>query len=206
MTATTVHLVRHGEVANPAGILYGVLPGFHLSTRGRAMALAAADHLSGRRGRVRADIVHVVASPLERAQETAAPIADAFGLPVATDPRVIEAGNSFQGERVTVPFLMKPRNLVRLRAPGTPSWGEPYVEIAERMTSGIAAARDAARGHEAVIVSHQLPIWVVRAHVERRGYVHDPRRRQCALGSITALRFVDDAVAWVSYVDAARGV
>ncbi|MDR1151356.1 MAG: histidine phosphatase family protein [Bifidobacteriaceae bacterium] len=206
MSTTTVHLVRHGEVANPDRILYGVLPGFHLSPRGAAMARATADHLAGRRGRARADIVHVVASPLERAQETATPIADAFGLSIVTDPRVIEAGNVFQGERVTIPFLAKPRNAVRLRAPGTPSWGEPYVQIAARMTSAIAAARVAARGHGAVIVSHQLPIWVVRAHVERRGYIHDPRRRQCALGSITALHFVDDAVAWVSYVEAARGV
>jgi broad specificity phosphatase PhoE len=206
MVSTIVHLVRHGEVDNPAHVLYGVAPGFHLSDRGRAMARTAADHLGGLSGRVRANIVHLGASPLERAQETAAPIAAEFGLPTATDARLIEAGNTFQGERVTIPFLLKPRNLVRLRAPGVPSWGEPYVEIAERMAGAIEDARVAALGHEAVLVSHQLPIWVARVRLEgRRSYAHDPRRRRCALGSITSLHFVDNDVAYVAYVEPSPG-
>ena len=66
---TIVHVMRHGEVHNPEKILYGRLPDYHLSERGRAQAQAVADWLADR------DIVYVVASPLERAQETAAPIA-----------------------------------------------------------------------------------------------------------------------------------
>jgi broad specificity phosphatase PhoE len=205
MVSTTIHLVRHGEVDNPAQVLYGVSPGFHLSNRGRAMAHTAADYLGGRLGRARADIVHLAASPLERAQETAMPIAAAFDLPITTNPQLIEAGNVFQGERVTIPFLLKPRNLVRLHAPATPSWGEPYAEIGERMARALEDARSAARGHEAVLVSHQLPIWVTRVRIEgRRSYVHDPRRRRCTLGSITSVHYVDDDVAYVGYAEPSR--
>ena len=84
----------HGEVFNPEGVLYGRLPDYHLSDRGRAMADRAAEALAGR------DIARVVASPLDRAQETAAPIAAVHGLEIVTDPRVIEADNVFEGQRI----------------------------------------------------------------------------------------------------------
>jgi broad specificity phosphatase PhoE len=72
--STVVHLLRHGEVHNPEGVLYGRLPGYQLSERGQQMALRAAEALSGH------DIAVVTASPLERAQQTAAPIAAVHGL------------------------------------------------------------------------------------------------------------------------------
>src|SRR6185312_12529386 len=90
---TVVHLLRHGEVHNPTGVLYGRLPDYHLSELGRQMAQTVANHLKAD-GR---DIVHLVASPLERAQETAEPVAEAFDLPVHTDERLIEADNQFEG-------------------------------------------------------------------------------------------------------------
>src|SRR4051794_24391943 len=88
---TIVHLVRHGEVYNPTGVLYGRLPDYHLSDLGREMAQAVKTDLQGR------DITHLRCSPLERAQETIAPLADALGLPVTTDERVLEAGNQLEG-------------------------------------------------------------------------------------------------------------
>ncbi|RBM17893.1 histidine phosphatase family protein [Streptomyces sp. PT12] len=192
---TVVHLVRHGEVANPDGVLYGRLPGYHLSELGRRMAERVAGHLAGR------DIAHVVASPLERAQETAEPIAAAHGLPTATDERLIEAANAFQGKEFGVGdgALRKPANWPLLRNPFRPSWGEPYVNQVVRMTAALAAARDAARGHEAVAVSHQLPIWVLRSHVERRRLWHDPRRRQCTLASLTSFAFDGDELVSITY-------
>ena len=92
---TIVHLVRHGEVDNPAGLLYGRLPDYHLSELGREMAERVAEHLRER------DVVHLRCSPLERAQETAAPLAEALGLPVIIDGRVIEAANYLEGLRVS---------------------------------------------------------------------------------------------------------
>ncbi|GAB2690350.1 histidine phosphatase family protein [Thalassiella azotivora] len=201
MTRTTVHLLRHGEVHNPEGVLYGRLPGYNLSELGRQMAQRVADHLR-ERGH---DVVHVVASPLERAQQTAAPVAAAYGLDVATDERVIEAGNHFQGLTFGVGdgSLRHPRHWWHLRNPLRPSWGEPYRVIAARMHAAAADARDAARGHEAVVVSHQLPVWIARLAAERRRFVHDPRRRECTLASLTSLDYEDDHLVGVRYSEPA---
>ncbi|MFC5721963.1 histidine phosphatase family protein [Streptomyces gamaensis] len=197
---TVVHLMRHGEVHNPEGVLYGRRPGYHLSELGRAMADRVAEHLAGR------DITHVVASPLERAQETAAPIAKVLGLDIATDERLIEAGNVFEGKTFGVGdgALKHPGNWKYLTNPFRPSWGEPYIEQVVRMMAALGAARDAARGHEAVCVSHQLPIWVVRSFAERRRLWHDPRKRQCTLASLTTFTFRGEKVVSVGYSEPAR--
>ena len=80
--ATVVHLLRHGEVHNPTGIMYGRLAGYHLSERGRAMAAKVAAELATR------TCERSVSSPLERARETAEPIAEALGLEVRLDERL----------------------------------------------------------------------------------------------------------------------
>lgn len=202
---TVVHLLRHGEVHNPTGVLYGRLEGFGLSERGHAMARRVAEHLAGRRDAPRADVVRVVASPLQRAQETAAPIAEAFGLEVVTDERLIEAENRFQGLTVGVGdgALSRPRHWPWLWNPFRPSWGEPYREQVARMLAAVHAARDAAEGHEAVVVSHQLPIWVLRLALEGRRLWHDPRRRECTLASLTSVRFEGRELAGVTYCEPA---
>lgn len=198
--STVVHLLRHGEVENPTGILYGRLPGFHLSELGREMAERIAEHLAD------SDITHLVSSPLERAQETAGPAARTFGLPVTLDARLIEAGNVFEGKRFGVGdgSLLRPSQWVHLRNPVRPSWGEPYRDIAARMLAAVEAARDAARGHEALAVSHQLPIWTARSFATRRRLWHDPRRRQCALASLTSFTYRGDRLTSVSYEEPAH--
>ena len=90
-TTTRVHLVRHGEVDNPGKVLYGRLPGYHLSALGRQMADRVAEWAAD------LDVAYVIASPLERAQETAAPIAAVHGISVDSDQRLIEAANHFEG-------------------------------------------------------------------------------------------------------------
>ena len=197
---TTVHVMRHGEVFNPTGVLYGRLPGFHLSEAGHGMARTAAEWFGGHR-----PITHLVASPLQRAQETAAPIGELLDLPIATDDRLIEAGNDFEGQTFGVGdgALKHPGNWWRLRNPFTPSWGEPYEEIAARMLGAVHTARDAARGSAAVCVSHQLPIWTLRLTVEGRSYLHDPRKRQCGLASVTSLTYAGDELVRVDYAEPA---
>ncbi|WP_225752917.1 histidine phosphatase family protein [Actinotalea sp. Marseille-Q4924] len=203
MPTTTVHLLRHGEVHNPGGVLYGRLDGFALSERGRAMAGRVADHLvgSGPAGAARRDVVHVVASPLQRAQETAAPIAAAFELEVATDERLLEAENRFEGLTFGVGdgSLRRPSHWPLLWNPFRPSWGEPYRGQVSRMLEAVATARDAARGHEAVVVSHQLPIWVTRQALEGKRLWHDPRKRECTVASLTSLHWDDDRFTGVTY-------
>lgn len=196
---TVVHVMRHGEVANPDGVLYGRLPGYHLSELGRQMADRVAEHLSGR------DVTYVVASPLERAQETATPVAKAHGLDLATDERLIEAENIFQGKTFGVGdgALKNPANWKYLVNPFRPSWGEPYVDQVVRMKGALDTAKDRARGHEAVLVSHQLPIWILRSYVENRRLWHDPRKRQCTLASLTTFTYEGDRIVSVGYSEPA---
>jgi broad specificity phosphatase PhoE len=198
--STTVHLLRHGEVNNPEGVLYGRLPGYHLSELGRKMADRAADALASR------DVVAVISSPLDRARETAAPIAARFDLEVQIDPRVIEAGNAFEGLTFGVGdgSLRRPSHWQLLRNPFRPSWGEPYTQQVARMLAAITDARSQASGHEAVLISHQLPIWVTRCFLEGRRLWHDPRRRQCSLASLTSFRYTGDELVSISYFEPAR--
>jgi broad specificity phosphatase PhoE len=194
MSKTVVHMLRHGEVDNPRHVLYGRLPGFRLSELGVRMAKAAAQALADR------DITAVLSSPLERAQQTAEPIAAQFDLPVTVDDRLIESMNRFEGERVS---FLDPRNWWLLRNPFTPSWGEPYKAVAERMREVLFAAREAAEGHEVVCVSHQLPIWILRRSIEHNRLSHNPRLRQCALASLTSFHFEEARIVGVSYLEPA---
>ncbi|MFC8312551.1 histidine phosphatase family protein [Gordonia sp. NPDC057258] len=196
---TIVHMMRHGEVDNPDGILYGRLPGFRLSGDGQAQARKVADTLADH------DVKAVFASPLQRAQETATPIAAVHGIPILTNDDLIEADNVFEGLKVSVGdgALSKPRHWPKLRDPFTPSWGEPYIQLAHRMLAAANKARDAARGHEAVCVSHQLPVYTLRRFLEGQRLWHDPRRRQCSLASLTSLIYDDDALVDIIYSEPA---
>jgi broad specificity phosphatase PhoE len=196
---TIVHLLRHGEVHNPHGVLYGRTQGYHLSGLGEQMAKQVAEMIKDR------DITHLVSSPLERARETARPLAEARGLEIVTDDRVIESTNVFEGKSFGpgMSALKRPSSWVHLWNPFRPSWGEPYAQVADRMMAAVHDAREVALGHEAVIVSHQLPIWVTRLHVEKRRFLHDPRKRQCTLCSLTSLHFRDETLSQVSYSEPA---
>ncbi len=196
---TIVHLLRHGEVYNPDKILYGRLPGFVLSDLGHEMAERVGQTLKDR------DIIEVRASPLERAQQTATPLATIKGLPIVTDDRIIEAGNVFEGQRVSLGdgVLKQPKSWRHLYDPFTPSWGEPYKEVAARMRDAVYDARESARGHEILLVSHQLPVWTARLDFEDRRLWHDPRNRQCNLASLTSLAFEGDELKAIVYTEPA---
>lgn len=187
--------MRHGEVFNPEKVLYGRLSGYKLSELGLKMADRAAEHFKN------SNLSLIVSSPLERAQQTAAPTARAHNLKPELNSLIIEAENVFEGKRVSVGdgALRDPRNWWYLRNPIRPSWGEPYNQIADRMRTAIFSARDAAKGKEALLVSHQLPIWVARLAAEGKPFVHDPRKRQCNLASITTFVFDDDNLVEVKY-------
>ncbi|WP_427129393.1 histidine phosphatase family protein [Pseudarthrobacter sp. S9] len=196
MPQATVHLLRHGEVHNPDRVLYGRLPEFHLSELGQQMARVLADHFSERAAQG-AKIVHLAASPLTRAQETALPISQALNLEIVTEARIIEAENYFEGLHVSPAELLRPKHWPMLRNPLRPSWGEPYKDQAARVIAAVQDARLRAielggDGAEAILVSHQLPIWATRLSAEGKPLWHDPRKRECTLTSLTSLVF-DDA-------------
>ncbi len=202
MDATRVHLLRHGQVENPDRVLYGRLPGYHLSTLGVAMAERAADYLKD------VELTHLRCSPLERARETIAPVAATRPeLEITIDERVIEADNWFAGQVFGENSwtLLKPSSWWHLRNPFTPSWGEPYTDIVTRMNAAVLDAAEAAGpGGQALIVSHQLPIWMMRSHAEGRRLLHDPRRRECTLASITTINIIDGRITGVDYAEPAR--
>lgn len=210
MQPATVHLLRHGEVFNPEGILYGRLPHFHLSDRGVAMAVLAAEYFQSlaEQGVV---FGALLASPMARAQQTAQPAATALGLEISTDERLIEAQNNFEGLKVTRSELLKPAHWPQLTNPFRPSWGEPYREQVTRMRHAIDDARRSAverggAGAHAILVSHQLPIWVSRLSAENRALFHDPRKRECSLASVTSFEFEQEQLVKVRYHEPAAAL
>jgi broad specificity phosphatase PhoE len=199
-----VHLVRHGHVHNPEGVLYGRLPEFRLSATGERMAEATARFFadSGR------DVARVVSSPLLRARQTAGTIGAALNLPIETDDRLIEAGNVWEGRRIhpVARLALDPRTLWRVRNPCRPSWGEPYAEQRDRMTAAVLDAARAEPNRETVMVSHQLPIWVTRLAAEGRALAHNPSFRECSLASVTSLTVEDGKIVGVEYSEPAAAV
>jgi broad specificity phosphatase PhoE len=203
VTRTTVHLLRHGEVFNPDGVLYGRLPGYALSDLGVAQAKLAAEYLAQH------DVGYLASSPLERAQQTAKPLAAALRLDVVVDARLVEAANRLEGRQVAggKGLLTDPGNWKYFRNPFRPSWGEPYAQIAERMLAAMRAARDGALAagerKQAICVSHQLPIVTARRAAEGRTLFHDPRKRQCSLASVTSFTFDGDDIVGIAYAEPA---
>lgn len=201
----TVHLVRHGEVHNPDKVLYGRLPGFGLSELGKEMAEGIAEYF-GDRAEAGRPVHLLAASPLQRAQETIAPLAARLQLPVVTEDRVLEAENAFEGLSNIKRHLRTPRCWPLLINPFRPSWGEPYKQQAERVLEAVKdlsdrAISDFGDGAEVVVVSHQLPIWVTRLWAEQRPLWHDPRSRECSLTSVTSLHIGPTGVESVSYAE-----
>jgi broad specificity phosphatase PhoE len=190
--------VRHGEVHNPARVLYGRLPGYGLSADGRRMARQAAEYVTS----LERPVSMLICSPLQRAQESAEPFAEMFGLDPVIDERVIEPTNVFEGKRMAV-ALVNPWNWRHLRKPALPSWGEPYADVVARMNSAMTHAWDAADAGDVVIVSHQLPIWITHLAVAALPLRHDPRERRCALSSVTSFEMVDKKWTEIAYAEPA---
>ncbi|MFT4246015.1 MAG: histidine phosphatase family protein [Micrococcaceae bacterium] len=199
MIETTVHLLRHGEVDNPDSVLYGRLPEFHLSELGHEMAQLVYDDFFANR-----DIKYLASSPLERTQETATPAAKGLGLEIHEDERLIEGRNEFEGQKVNKKTFTKRKNLRYLRNPFKPSWGESYKEIVTRMQTAIEEAAQKAEGHEALLVSHQLPIWMARQSAEGKHLIHNPKNRQCTLASVTSFTFENGKITKVEYCEPAQ--
>ena len=199
--AQTIHFVRHGEVHNPEKILYGLQPGWRLSDRGNEMAAVIGEWSAN------LDLGAIHSSPLQRAQETVAPIIAKHKLSLATDKNLIEASNIFEGKKFELGsgVLRHPSSWRYLYNPWKPSWGEPYDQLISRMLKGLFAARDAAGGKDAICVSHQLPIWILRSAVEGRRLLHDPRKRECTLASVTSFELDNEGmISSVSYSEPAK--
>ncbi len=180
-------------------VLYGRLPGFGLSADGRRMAADAARYVND----LDRPLASLVCSPLQRARESSIPFSELFGFEPRVDERVIEPTNVFEGRRMKQ-ALANPANWRYLRRPEIPSWGEPYVSVVERMHAAMNEAWDATDGGDVAIVSHQLPIWVTHLSVAGLPLRHDPRRRRCALSSVTSFERHGDVWREVDYAEPAN--
>jgi len=203
MPAQRIHLVRHGEVYNPSGVLYGRLPNFHLSDKGKLMAEAAAKELKAQNYQVQA----IFSSPLVRTQESAKPIEELFGLDAKTDENLIEPWNVFEGRKLSVKAVaMRPNWWWHFRNPARPAWGESFKDIIKRMEEAIESASQSVRSGDVVLVTHQLPIWIMHLHLAGEKLMHDPRKRRCSLSSITSFSLVDGKLTEISYSEPAKNL
>lgn len=201
MPADRIHLVRHAEVHNPDGVLYGRLENYRLTDRGHQMAKVAADYLLASNRKMSALFV----SPLQRARESAKPIQNAFGLTPLVDERLIEPYNIFEGMNIKGGrLLVRPHLWFHLRNPRTPSWGEPFTEIASRMVAVMNEAFDSVASGDVVLVSHQLPIWMAHSVAVGKALPHNPAIRRCSLSSITSFERRDGKFVEVDYQEPAK--
>lgn len=158
----TILLIRHGENDYvKKHRLAGRLPGVHLNANGRKQAQAVAEKLAG------APIKAVYSSPLERAMETAAPIAQALGLEVQLRQGLIEVDcGEWQDQRLKALSRTKLWKIVqgapsRFRFPG----GEAFTDAQHRICQELEAIAGGCEPKDLVVcVSHSDPIKLAVAH------------------------------------------
>lgn len=156
MSASRVHLIRHGEVDNPHHVVYADLPGYGLSARGLAEAAAAAEHLAA------APVAAVLSSPLLRARQTAGAIAGRHGLDLGFDERLTEwaGGLRWAGVRWEDLEAVFPGELTAyLETPLELGFGsESLLACGARVAAVVKEAATALPEGDLVVVSHQDPI------------------------------------------------
>jgi probable phosphomutase (TIGR03848 family) len=160
-TSTVVVLVRHGQTGTTGKVLPGRAPGLHLADAGREQAERAAARIAELK---KVDAVY--ASPLERARETAAPIAAARGLRVRTERGLLECdfGDWTGQELKTLMKLLEWGAVQRYPSGFRFPNGESFVEMQQRMVGAIEKLRAAHPGGVVVAVSHADTIKAAVAH------------------------------------------
>lgn len=153
---TRIFLCRHAHPDNPRRVFYGHLPGFGLSARGVRQALGLGDHLASH------PVQRFYASPLQRAQETAALAASRLPgkVPIETRDALLEAefGKYLQGVPQGRAVFARPLMWVHLARPGALKIDESVAVMAERVDSVCREAVQTCRGQAAVLVSHADPV------------------------------------------------
>ena len=154
-------LVRHGVTPTTGIKLPGRAPGLHLSDQGRREAEAAARRIGALR-----HVTAVYASPIDRARETAVPIAQSLGLAVRIERDLAEldvgewTGLSLARARQRREWDIIQKHPSGFRFPG----GESFMECQTRMTAAVARFVERHRGGTIVAVSHADPIKLFAAY------------------------------------------
>jgi probable phosphomutase (TIGR03848 family) len=147
---TTVLLVRHGQTPTTGDVLPGRAKGLHLADTGRAQAERAAAHVK------EAKPTALYTSPLERARETAAPIATTLGIKAVVDKGLLECDfGDWTGRKLKELAKLPEWKTVQrypsgFRFPG----GESFAEMQTRMTDALSRLCQQHPGETIVCVSH----------------------------------------------------
>ena len=191
--------MRHADVENPQGVIYGHLPGFGLSQLGRAQAAAVGQSVRDR------EIRRIVHSPLDRARETAEIINAQLPSPVPliAEPELREAefGRYLQGvPRWQIP-VRRPRFFVHKLRRGSLA-GDESIETLGRRVLGVVDR--VAREHPdevSLLVSHADPLqatWILLDHrpqTEREMY-----HKQVGKAAVLELEMEGDRVVSTQYI------
>lgn len=147
---TTFYMVRHAVHDRVGSVLCGRMPGVTLGEEGRRQAARLADRFSHAR------VVAVHTSPLERAHQTAKPIAARLGLPVRPCPAIVEidygawTGRSFAEVRDDPAW----RSWNERRGEATPPGGEPMRAVQARAVAAMDRLRAEHPEDGVLLVSH----------------------------------------------------
>jgi len=191
---TTIYLVRHCEVENPDGILYGFLPNFGLSARGKLQAQALGRYFSDK------PVAQLYVSPLQRAQETAAAIvADHPGLQAETTSELVESRFShyLQGVRPRNVPLQRPGWFVHKLLPGRLRVDEGVYAMAARVRAPVMRILRDHPGAGGICVTHGDPIqsfWNVAVGKYRFFEL------KCKKGGVLVLKYQDTRLRDISYL------
>ena len=192
---TRLHLVRHCDVANPNGVLYGHLPDFGLSERGVRQAHALGRHLSAR------PVAQIYTSPLLRARQTADVIGSHLdGVPVAATDDLTEAefGRHLQGVKPRDVPWRRPLWFIHMAWPGLLPGDESVAKMSARVRRPIMRLLRDHPGEDGVLISHGDPIQAFWVNAQRRPpwALH---RLQCAKGGLLELEYAGEALQSITY-------
>ncbi|OGG12760.1 hypothetical protein A3D77_06915 [Candidatus Gottesmanbacteria bacterium RIFCSPHIGHO2_02_FULL_39_11] len=168
MKSTKLILLRHGQVHNPKSILYGRLPGFGLSAKGREDVLKAYEKLKNE------SIDTIFMSPLLRTRQTASIFAKNLGLAVHTDKRLIEVKLYCEGVSLTEfksdlqPDLYSEENYKKGQ--------ESVEEISQRMNRFLSFIKEKYPGKTVLAVSHGDPIIILESQVLKTPFTWEFKR------------------------------
>ncbi|MBV8300645.1 MAG: histidine phosphatase family protein [Candidatus Dormibacteraeota bacterium] len=192
---TRLYLVRHCDVHNPQGVLYGHLPHFKLSSKGEDQAHALGRFFASTAVR------RIYTSPLERAAQTAAIIASyVTNADIVTTDDLVEArfGRYLQGVRPRDVPWRRPLWFLHMAWPGLLRRDESVATMAERVERPLRALLDDFPGEGGICVSHGDPIQAFWIRAENRP-AYALHRLQCAKGGRLDLDYAGGALKRITY-------
>jgi probable phosphoglycerate mutase len=195
---STFYLIRHGFIDAPPDVLCGRTPGIHLSQQGRAQASRLVDRFRG------LSISALYCSPMERALETAAPLAQSFVLPIQVDPEISEIEYGDWTWRTFAELERDPQwhTYNTFRSGARIPQGETALQLQNRVVGFLERVRRQHAHDNIVVVSHGDPIKTAVTYYSGL-HLDMLLRFEISHASVTVIK-VDDASARVLTLNSAE--